>query len=81
VSQKPNPKSIQHYQGGWFPFDRLVRFYEFAGTNQVIADSKRGPNTKSMLLIDWQKHRPLGGAGAFFSSLNHHANDERSPGV
>jgi len=36
---------------GWFPFDRLVKFYAFAQINRAIADSKRGSTIKPVLLI------------------------------
>jgi aryl-alcohol dehydrogenase len=51
VPQKFIPKLIQLYQRGQFPFDRLVKFYDFARINQAIADSKRGTAVKPVLLI------------------------------
>src|ERR1017187_7175833 len=42
VPQKFIPKLIRLYQSGRFPFDRLVKFYDFAWINRAIADSKRG---------------------------------------
>jgi|GEM_PF-1592945 Zn-dependent alcohol dehydrogenase len=43
------PKLISLYQAGQFPFDRLVRFYDFSGINQTIADAMRGDAIKSVL--------------------------------
>ncbi|MGD0614909.1 MAG: NAD(P)-dependent alcohol dehydrogenase [Verrucomicrobiota bacterium] len=51
VPQKFIPKLIGLYQDGRFPFDRLVKFYAFAGINRAIADSKRGGTIKPVLLI------------------------------
>jgi aryl-alcohol dehydrogenase len=51
VPQKFIPKLIRLYQRGRFPFDRLVKFYNFARINQAIADSKRGTTVKPVLLI------------------------------
>jgi aryl-alcohol dehydrogenase len=51
VPQKFIPKLIKFYQDGRFPFNLLVRFYDFAKINQAIADSKRGSTVKPVLLI------------------------------
>ena len=51
VPQKFIPKLIRLYQSGRFPFDRLVKFYDFAWINRAIADSKRGTTVKPVLLI------------------------------
>jgi aryl-alcohol dehydrogenase len=51
VPQKFIPKLIRLYQDGRFPFDRLVKFYDFAKINRAIADSKRGTTVKPVLLI------------------------------
>jgi aryl-alcohol dehydrogenase len=51
VRQKFIPKLIRLYQRGRFPFNRLVKFYDFARINQAIADSKRGTAVKPVLLI------------------------------
>jgi aryl-alcohol dehydrogenase len=51
VPQKFIPKLIKLYQDGRFPFDRLVRFYDFVEINHAIADSKRGSTVKPVLLI------------------------------
>jgi aryl-alcohol dehydrogenase len=36
------PKMISLYEAGRFPFDRLVKFYNFLEINQAIADARRG---------------------------------------
>jgi aryl-alcohol dehydrogenase len=51
VPQKFIPKLIKLYQDGRFPFDRLVKFYDFTKINRAIADSKRGTTIKPVLLI------------------------------
>ena len=51
VPQKFIPKLIKLHQGGRFPFDRLVKFYDFTKINRAIADSKRGTTIKPVLLI------------------------------
>jgi aryl-alcohol dehydrogenase len=51
VPQQFIPKLIQLYQAGQFPFDRLLKFYDFADINQAIADAKRGDTIKPVLRI------------------------------
>jgi aryl-alcohol dehydrogenase len=51
VPQKFIPKLIKLYQEGQFPFDRLVKFYDFTDINQAMADAKRGDTIKPVLLI------------------------------
>jgi aryl-alcohol dehydrogenase len=51
VPQHFIPKLIDLYQAGQFPFDRLLKFYNFSDINQAIADSKRGDTIKPVLLI------------------------------
>jgi aryl-alcohol dehydrogenase len=51
VPQKFIPKLIDLYQAGRFPFDRLVRFYDFSEINRAIADAKRGDTIKPVLRI------------------------------
>ncbi len=51
MPQKFIPKLIRLYQDGRFPFDRLVKFYDFGEMNRTIADSKRGTTVKPVLLI------------------------------
>ncbi len=45
------PKLIELYQTGKFPFDRLIKFYDFSDVNQAIADAKRGDTIKPVLRI------------------------------
>ena len=45
------PKMIALYEAGQFPFDRLVKFYDFRQINQAIADAKRGATIKPVLRI------------------------------
>jgi len=51
VPQHFIPKLIELYQAGQFPFDRLVKFYEFRDINRAIADAKRGDTIKPVLRI------------------------------
>jgi aryl-alcohol dehydrogenase len=51
VPQKFIPRLIRLFRVGRFPFDRLVRFYNFTEINRAIADSKRGQAIKPVLLI------------------------------
>jgi aryl-alcohol dehydrogenase len=45
------PVLINLYKQGRFPFDRLVRFYDFDEINQAIEDSERGVTIKPILRI------------------------------
>lgn len=51
VPQRFIPRLIDLYRAGWFPFDRLVKFYPFADINRAIADSRRGDTIKPVLRI------------------------------
>jgi len=51
VPQQFIPKLIQLYQAGQFPFDRLLKFYDFGDINRAIADAKRGDTIKPVLRI------------------------------
>ncbi len=51
VPQQFIPKLIKLYQAGQFPFDRLIKFYDFNGINRAIADAKRGDTIKPVLRI------------------------------
>jgi aryl-alcohol dehydrogenase len=51
VPQQFIPKLIKLYQVGQFPFNRLVKFYDFSQINQAIADAKRGDTIKPVLRI------------------------------
>jgi aryl-alcohol dehydrogenase len=51
VPQRFIPKLINLYQAGKFPFDRLVKFYDFSDINRAIADAKHGDTIKPVLRI------------------------------
>lgn len=51
VPQRFIPRMIRWYQEGRFPFDRLVKFYNFRDINKAIADAKRGRTIKAVLKI------------------------------
>jgi len=51
VPQHFIPKLIELYKEGHFPFDRLLKFYDFGDINKAIADSKRGDTIKPVLRI------------------------------
>jgi aryl-alcohol dehydrogenase len=51
VPQKFIPKLIGRYQAGEFPFDRLLKLYDFKDINRAIADAKRGDTIKPVLRI------------------------------
>lgn len=43
------PKLVDLYMQGRFPFDRLIRFYDFDQINQAAADSEEGRTVKPIL--------------------------------
>ncbi len=49
VPQQFIPHLIALWQSGDFPFDRLIRFYDFGEINRAIADAKRGRTIKPVL--------------------------------
>jgi len=51
VPQRFIPKLIALFQAGQFPFDRLVKFYDFREINQAMADAKHGDTIKPVLRI------------------------------
>jgi len=51
VPQKFIPRMIRWYQAGKFPFDRLIRFYDFRQINRAIEDSLQGKTIKPVLLF------------------------------
>ncbi len=51
VPQQFIPKLIQLYREGEFPFDRLLKFYDFGDINRAIADARRGDTIKPVLRI------------------------------
>jgi aryl-alcohol dehydrogenase len=51
VPQHFIPKLIALYRKGQFPFDRLVKFYDFKNINRAIAESRRGYTIKPVLRV------------------------------
>lgn len=51
VPQRFIPRLIELYRDGQFPFDRLVKFYDFGDINRAIADARRGDTIKPVLRI------------------------------
>ncbi|WP_348981745.1 NAD(P)-dependent alcohol dehydrogenase [Novosphingobium sp. SG916] len=45
------PELIALHAQGRFPFDRLVRFYDFADINQAVSDSENGKTIKPILRL------------------------------
>jgi aryl-alcohol dehydrogenase len=45
------PRLIEMYRAGKFPFDRLVRFYDFKDINQAVTDAGSGETIKPVLRI------------------------------
>lgn len=45
------PKLIKLYQSGKFPFDRLLKFYDFKDINRAMKDSLRGKTIKPVLCM------------------------------
>ena len=46
------PQIIDWYQAGRFPYDRLIRTYDFADINQAFADTKSGEVIKPVLILN-----------------------------
>jgi aryl-alcohol dehydrogenase len=46
------PRLIELYQAGLFPFDRIEKFYDFAGINRAIAEARRGDTIKPVLRMN-----------------------------
>ncbi len=51
VPQNFIPKLIELYRAGQFPFDRLVKFYDFSEINRAMADARHGDTIKPVLRI------------------------------
>jgi aryl-alcohol dehydrogenase len=43
------PQLIALYKNGQFPFDKLVKFYDFEDINQAVADTENGTTLKAIL--------------------------------
>jgi aryl-alcohol dehydrogenase len=52
IPQQFIPRMIELYQAGQFPFDRLLKFYDFSEINQAMADAKRGDTIKPVLRVN-----------------------------
>ena len=45
------PQLIEFYKAGRFPFDRLIKFYDFSEINQAFEDSRSGATVKPVLKL------------------------------
>ena len=45
------PQLVDYYKAGRFPFDKLVKFYDFEQINEAFEDSKKGAAIKPILKI------------------------------
>lgn len=45
------PRLIDLYVNGRFPFDRLIKFYDFSEINQAAEDSEKGKTLKPVIMI------------------------------
>ncbi|WP_243450131.1 hypothetical protein [Neobacillus terrae] len=45
------PQLVEYYKAGRFPFDKLVKYYEFEQINEAFEDSKKGLAIKPILRI------------------------------
>ena len=57
VPQISIPELIAYYKAGKFPYDRLIKTYDFADINQASADSLSGRTIKPVLIVD-KSYRP-----------------------
>jgi aryl-alcohol dehydrogenase len=55
VPQNFIPKLIELYRAGLFPFDRLIKFYDFSEINQAMADARHGDTIKPVLRISTEE--------------------------
>jgi len=46
------PQLIKLYNQGKFPFDKLVRFYNFEEINQAVEDSLSGKTIKAIIKME-----------------------------
>lgn len=51
IAQTFIPTLIEYYRQGRFPFDRLIKYYNFDEINQAISDSEAGTTIKPVLRI------------------------------
>lgn len=52
ITQEIIPKLIDLYKRGLFPFDKLIKYYEFENINQALADAKSGAVIKPVLKMN-----------------------------
>ena len=52
VPQNFIPKLIDLYRAGRFPFDRLIKFYDFSDIRQAIDEARRGDTIKPVLRLN-----------------------------
>lgn len=45
------PQLVAYYKRGLFPFDKLVKVYEFEAINDAFEDSKNGSTIKPIVKI------------------------------
>ncbi|WP_368658804.1 zinc-binding dehydrogenase [Metabacillus halosaccharovorans] len=45
------PELVEYYKNGMFPFDKLVKFYDFNELNEAFEDSKKGLAIKPIVKI------------------------------
>ncbi|MHA6251884.1 NAD(P)-dependent alcohol dehydrogenase [Oceanobacillus sp. CAU 1775] len=45
------PQLVEYYKNGQFPFDQLVKFYDFDAINEAFEDSKTGKTIKPIVKI------------------------------
>lgn len=45
------PQLVEYYKNGQFPFDKLVKFYDFDAINEAFEDSKTGKTIKPIVKI------------------------------
>ncbi len=60
VPQQFIPKLIELNRQGRFPFDRLIRYYDFEDINRAMDDSRRGVAIKPVLRIGTEVSSELG---------------------
>lgn len=59
VPQKFIPMLLRLYLKGRFPFDRLIKFYDFKDINRAIRDAKSGKTVKPVLRIRQPQEQPV----------------------
>ena len=57
VPQTFIPRLIKLYLSGKFPFDRLLKFYDFKDINRAMKDSRKGKTIKPVLIMSNNNYR------------------------